>query len=149
VREVCADDGYSWTKLEVCESSAICNGDGCFPCEAGDLRCAGDGSGDNESTELQRCTDDEEWEVLENCETAELCHVAIAKADDFMGACAPPACPSAGELECFDNVLKRCSPSLTKWTEVDTCETVELCEATAALATDPESAASITECEAP
>ena len=119
--ETCREDLTGWDVLITCEAGTECNpvqGACSERCEPGHFQCNG--------ATLRQCTPAQSWEEVAQCASAALCTTAP---DELSGACAPPACPSAGTFQCAGAELQQCREDLLGWDPVETCASAELCSA--------------------
>ncbi|HEU5073483.1 MAG TPA: hypothetical protein VFU02_04910, partial [Polyangiaceae bacterium] len=163
-REVCSEDGTAWEPAEECRSAETCDSltclcpkdpnANCDPCPEGEVRCqAADAANPLAMSNVLAQCEGGVWKVLEACTNEVLCDrtVDIAMTDpaSFQGACVVPECDPPGALGCDGNILRRCAQSQQMWNQVDVCETAEVCALIVATTTDPNIAATLTECVAP
>jgi hypothetical protein len=121
VGALCDNAGQCSTSPEECMGSAPCCTQGCT---RGQIRC--------NAGLLERCADDQEsWDVLETCASAELCQLGLTECEGAGDCqCSTPVC-QVGETRCSPDepgTLEVCNAGQTKWQFVDACATPELCE---------------------
>jgi hypothetical protein len=118
----CANAGQCSTSLVDCPNGPPCCAQACVP---GTIRC-------NAGT-MERCAADQEsWELVETCQSAELCQQGLDQCSGAAGGCAcSQAVCQPGDKRCSpDNplTLEVCNAGQTGWNFVDTCATPALCE---------------------
>jgi hypothetical protein len=125
-----------WTRVEDCQSSALCTTPGtCTPpaCKAREVRCDG--------AVPQRCRADlTGWEDLGECLSAAHCSLDADKCDGEQAPCCLTAPCEPGELRCNAKDVQRCRPDQTDLDLVETCATPALCtQSLATCSADPTS----------
>jgi formylglycine-generating enzyme required for sulfatase activity len=127
--EVCNPARTGFDPVDTCATAELCDlgrpaqgGEGQCPapaCDPGELRCS--------EEELEVCNSGRTGYTLqETCASAALCYESLST-----GACATPACTSAGENLCTgasNATLATCNDDLTGFDTIAACATAELCD---------------------
>ncbi|HEX2735111.1 MAG TPA: hypothetical protein VHM70_26075 [Polyangiaceae bacterium] len=118
--QVCNADGTGYDTIKTCNSAAECNVTqmGCINCTPGDKQCNG--------ALVQECDDQMQWQTIDTCATAALCHATTDSPPDAM--CEASICPGT-PYRCNGANLEACDANQTSWTAVATCDSPELCNA--------------------